>query len=235
VKRIRREHLADVVDHRTVIVPQLGASGVAGHTVRTQSGFRVQFGPIRARDLPLYFALAGEASLAMRQVRFGLKERLALVPVELVGVAPWIFLAGVVLFLLDLVVAPNVGFLAHLHNSWWGFIPYLGAIVIGTVLVSILLPWIPGRAFALKGWFLGLVWVAIYLMAIAPGSSWKQILFLSLILPPISAFLALSFTGSSTFTSLSGVRKEMRIAIPIILLSVTLSLLFLVITNFVSW
>jgi hypothetical protein len=235
VKRIRQEHLADVVDHRTVIVPQLGASGVAGHTVRTQSGFRVQFGPIRAQDLPLYFAQAGEASLAMRQVRFGLRERLALVPVELVGAAPWTFLAGVVLFLLDLVIAPNVGFLAHLRNALWGFIPYLGAIVIGTVLVPILLPWIPGRAFALKGWFLGLVWVAIDLMVIAPGSSWKQILFLSLILPPISAFLALSFTGSSTFTSLSGVRKEMRLAIPVILLSVTLSLLFLVITYFVSW
>ena len=235
VKRIRQEHLADVVDHRTVIVPQLGASGVAGHTVRTQSGFRVQFGPIRAQDLPLYFAQAGEASLAMRQVRFGLRERLALVPVELVGAAPWTFLAGVVLFLLDLVIAPNIGFLAHLRNALWGFIPYLGAIVIGTVLVPILLPWIPGRAFALKGWFLGLVWVAIDLMVIAPGSSWKQILFLSLILPPISAFLALSFTGSSTFTSLSGVRKEMRLAIPVIFLSVTLSLLFLVITYFVSW
>jgi hypothetical protein len=195
----------------------------------------VQFGPIRAQDLPLYFAQGGKASPTMRQVRFGLKERLALVPVELVGAASWIFLAGLVLFLLDLVVAPNVGFLAHLRNGLWGFIPYLGAIVIGTVFVPILLPWIPGRVFALKGWLLGLVWVAVDLTVIAPGSSWKQILFLSLILPPISAFLALNFTGSSTFTSLSGVRKEMRLAIPAILLSVTLSLLFLVISYFVSW
>jgi hypothetical protein len=234
VKRIRRERLADVVDHRTVIVPQLGASGVAGQLVRAQSGFRVQFGPIRAQDLPHYLAQVGKASLAMRQVRFGLKDRLALVPVELAGVAPWAFLAWVVLFLLDLVIAPDVGFLAHLINSLWGWIPYLGAIVIGTVFVPILLPWMPGRAFAPKGWLLGLVWVAAYLIGFAPGSSWQQILFLALILPPISAFLALSFTGSSTFTSLSGVRKEMRFAVPAILTSVALGLLFLLISFFVS-
>jgi hypothetical protein len=223
-----------MVDHRTVIVPQLGASGVAGHTVRTRCGFRVQFGPIRAKDLPRYLAQEGEASPAMRQVRFGLRERLALVPVELVGAAPWTLLAWVVLFLLDLIVAPSAGFSAHLRNSLWGWIPYLGAIVIGTVFVPILLPWIPGRAFALKGWLLGLVWVAVYLIGFAPGSSWQQILFLALILPPISASLALSFTGSSTFTSLSGVRKEMRLAVPAILTSVGLGLIFLVVSFFVS-
>ena len=32
--------------------------------------------------------------------------------------------------------------------------------------------------------------------------------------PAVSAFFTLNFTGCSTFTSRSGVKKEMRIAIP---------------------
>jgi len=34
-------------------------------------------------------------------------------------------------------------------------------------------------------------------------------------IPAMSAYLAMNFTGASTFTSLSGVRKEMRFALPL--------------------
>ncbi len=34
-------------------------------------------------------------------------------------------------------------------------------------------------------------------------------------MPGISAFLAMNFTGASTYTSLSGVRREMRWALPL--------------------
>jgi hypothetical protein len=36
-----------------------------------------------------------------------------------------------------------------------------------------------------------------------------------LIITAISSFVAMNFTGSSTYTSLSGVKKEMKIAIPL--------------------
>jgi hypothetical protein len=36
-----------------------------------------------------------------------------------------------------------------------------------------------------------------------------------LALPPITAYLALNFTGSTTFTSRSGVQREMKWAIPV--------------------
>ncbi len=35
-----------------------------------------------------------------------------------------------------------------------------------------------------------------------------------ILMPMVAAFLAMNFTGASTFTSLSGVRKEMRWAVP---------------------
>jgi acetyl-CoA decarbonylase/synthase complex subunit gamma len=36
-----------------------------------------------------------------------------------------------------------------------------------------------------------------------------------LLIPAVSAYLAMNFTGASTYTSLSGVRKEMRWALPV--------------------
>ncbi|MDO9210860.1 MAG: mercury methylation corrinoid protein HgcA, partial [Deltaproteobacteria bacterium] len=35
------------------------------------------------------------------------------------------------------------------------------------------------------------------------------------LIPAISAYLAMNFTGASTYTSLSGVKKEMRWAVPV--------------------
>jgi len=35
------------------------------------------------------------------------------------------------------------------------------------------------------------------------------------LIPGVSAFLAMNFTGASTYTSLSGVKKEMRYAVPL--------------------
>jgi len=34
-------------------------------------------------------------------------------------------------------------------------------------------------------------------------------------IPAVSAYLAMNFTGASTYTSLSGVKKEMRFALPL--------------------
>jgi acetyl-CoA decarbonylase/synthase complex subunit gamma len=35
-----------------------------------------------------------------------------------------------------------------------------------------------------------------------------------LLMPAIASFFAMNFTGASTYTSLSGVKAEMRIAVP---------------------
>ena len=35
------------------------------------------------------------------------------------------------------------------------------------------------------------------------------------LIPAIAAYLAMNFTGASTYTSLSGVKKEMRWAVPV--------------------
>ena len=54
VKRIEVSGLEQVVNHRKMIVPQLGAVGVAAHQVRKRSGFSVIYGPVRASDIPAF-------------------------------------------------------------------------------------------------------------------------------------------------------------------------------------
>ena len=78
--------LAHVVRHRTIILPQLGAPGISWPEVIRRSGFKVEYGPVRASDLSRYLK-THTATPEMRRVRFPLADRLVLIPVELVHAA----------------------------------------------------------------------------------------------------------------------------------------------------
>ena len=105
--------------------------------------------------------------------------------------------------------------------------------VTGTVVTPILLPFIPGRAFAWKGWLLGLLWTAGFVWL--GGWFIPEFLLLAigylLVLPSLSAFLAMNFTGSSTYTSFSGVIREMKIAVPLIAFSSAVGVILLLIES----
>ena len=214
VRRIESSGLAKIVSHRRLILPQLGAPGVAAHEVAKRAKFHIDYGPIRAEDIPAFMHAGMKATPAMRQARFGFKDRLILTPVEIVSVFKhWAFLTVLALWILGLF---------GLRMFSVDFPAVLGTVIVGAVAVPALLPWIPGRAFAWKGWLLGLVWTAAVIAIRGfPGSpsGWAGSLSYILILPALSAFLAMNFTGSSPITSLSGVVKEMRRAVPLILAS----------------
>jgi acetyl-CoA decarbonylase/synthase complex subunit gamma len=48
----------------------------------------------------------------------------------------------------------------------------------------------------------------------------------------LSSFMAMNFTGSSTFTSLSGVQKEMKTALPVQIAMASLGLTGWILTRF---
>jgi len=50
IGRVQEAELAQVVSHRRLILPQLGAPGVSAHEVQKQTGFRVDYGPVRAAE-----------------------------------------------------------------------------------------------------------------------------------------------------------------------------------------
>lgn len=209
VRRIEATQLRDIVRHRVLILPQLGAPGVAAHEVKKRSTFKVEYGPVLAADLPEYLRTR-RATPAMRRVRFPLKDRAVLIPVELTSLLVAFWLA---VFALRIATAdtPAVGSAA-----------FLAAILAGVVLFPLLLPWIPTRDFSSKGFVLGaMVVLPFVLWSQVAGEGlawWRQAtgsLSLLLIGPSITAFLALNFTGATTFTSRSGVQREIFTYIPI--------------------
>ncbi len=219
VQRIAFSDLTQVVAHREVILPQLSGPGVAAHQVKKQSGFKVIYGPIKATDLPAFLDTGLKATPEMRRKTFTLRERTILVPVELVGTLKWSLLILPLFFL--------AGGLGGHEGFWNGMLRYgpfavvglLSAVAAGAVLTPMLLPWLPGRAFSLKGFEMGLI-TAVILGAFWIGGFSKPggligIAAWFFLIPAIAAYLAMNFTGASTYTSLSGVRKEMRWAVPL--------------------
>ncbi|MFA6411223.1 MAG: mercury methylation corrinoid protein HgcA [Syntrophales bacterium] len=219
IRRITASGLKDVVKHRNLILPQLGAPGVAAHLVRKQSGFKVHYGPILARDVAAYLDAGLKATAAMRRKAFPLRERAVLIPIEIIAVLkPAMIIIPILLLIGGLGGAG--GFVQSMtHDGIFSMIAFLCAIFSGAVLTPLLLPYLPGRAFTTKGISIGLP-VAVALLYAWGGDlrSWREILLGGawlLMIPALSAYLAMNFTGASTYTSLSGVKREMRWALPL--------------------
>jgi acetyl-CoA decarbonylase/synthase complex subunit gamma len=209
VRRIASSGLAEVVTHRRVILPILGAPGVSAHEVARRSGFSVSYAAIRASDLPQYLDNGMVTTQAMREQTFSFYERLVLVPVELVMALKSTAVIMVCLYVLGF-------FMAGSPAGIKAAVAYLGAVVAGVVLGPLLLPWLPGRAFSVKGAVAGLAWSGAWYL-LAEGDAWglPAAMAAFVALPAVSAFYTLNFTGCTPFTSRSGVKKEMRIALPI--------------------
>jgi hypothetical protein len=229
LNRIAIVQLEKVVSHKKLILPQLSAPGVSAHEVLKKSGFKVLYGPVRAEDIKEYIQSGMKATAEMRTVNFSAFDRLVLTPVELVGTFKISLIIFGILFLLNLVGIGPFGLV--------DFYGYIGAVIVGCVLTPVLLPWIPGRAFAWKGWLLGVIWAVLVNVLngwpYAPQYHLLRALGYLLILPSVSAFFAMNFTGCSTFTSFSGVLKEMKIALPAIIISIALGIVLILLNSFI--
>jgi hypothetical protein len=132
-----------------------------------------------------------------------------------------------------------------------GFLASAGAVVAiltGVVLFPILLPWLPTRDFSSKGFILGGLVALPFALAIFLGNPdvtlrqaqdtawWLRVggaLTYLLALPPVTAYLALNFTGSTTFFFNDTATTEIYTYIPImawmfgtgIVLTIVLSLI----------
>lgn len=232
INRINMVKLNQVVKHRNLILPQLGAPGVSAHMVAKFAGFRVIYGPIRAEDLISFLENGLKATKEMREVHFTLKDRAVLVPIEIVHGAIPLAIILLILVLLSVVPPDGPGGLVKiLSGALTAFIPFLGGAITGIILMPLILPWIPGRAFSWKGWLLGFIWATYVNFAPLTFPDWLSSAAVFLIIPAFSAYFALNFTGSTPYTSLSGVKKEMKIAVPLIIASAGLGTLFIVINK----
>ena len=219
VGRIGSSGLAQVVSHRELILPQLAGPGVSAHVVKKSPGFKVIYGPIRAEDLPAFLEAGFKATPEMRLKTFTTRERAVLIPVELVRAFKVAVLALPVIFVMGSLWRAGGFWSNGLSHGLYSVLAILMAILAGTVLTPLFLPWLPGRAFSFKGLISGVLsTLAFMFFQWRSWDTWPdrlEIIAWFLLIPALSAYLAMNFTGSSTYTSLSGVRKEMRRALPL--------------------
>lgn len=214
IESVRRHRLAEVVSHGELVLPQLAAAGVTAREVKRGCGFEIRFGPIRAADIPAYLQQGQRCGETMREVTFTLAERAVLIPVELFLLAKPLAATLVLVFLLS---GFGPSFFSPAAAIDRGLL-LLGATALGiaggAILTPLLLPWLPCRQFWIKGLFSGLAAALVSWLLLAAGLSLPEQSALVLWPVAISSYLAMNFTGSTPFTSLSGVEYEMRRGLP---------------------
>ncbi len=213
IRAMATNRVDKLVSHRTVILPQLAGPGVSAPKASQKTGFKAIFGPIRAADIPAFLAQGMQATSAMREVTFTLKDRLTLTLTEVIH-AWQVVLAtagfSLIAALPYLVSNPSL-FSGQFLLNW---AVYMAAILIGTLLVPFALPWIPFRSFIMKGYLAALPLAAVALPGLLPAMGIPLALSavagtgLWLCGATVSAWQALNFTGSTVYTGHSGVRRE---------------------------
>jgi hypothetical protein len=237
VRKISEVRLDAVVSHRRVILPQLGAVGVNASAVQKKTGFRVSFGPVDAKDIPAYIHAGYKKTQGMSTITFGIIDRVILTPMEInPAVKKFLWLAAGILLIFGL--QPS-GIL--FKPAWSHGLPVLclGLIGVfaGALVTPVLLPFIPFRAFAIKGWIVGMLAVMLTEHIFGTGDNHSPILITAIYIffPALSSYLALQFTGATTFTGMSGVKKELKIGIPIYIGAAGVSLVLLIVFKLKEW
>jgi len=214
VDRIKRISLDKIVIHRRIILPQLSATGIAAHKVKEETGFKVHYGPVRASDIKRFINDGYKADKEMRRVTFRFKDRVKLIPNDFMYGKFYLLGGVIVMFLISSLNKDGFSFKKISIEGGPAILNIFLAYLSGIVVTPMALPYIPTRPFSLKGFYTGLMLFLILLLLNLAGSNVFEILSWFFIITVISSFMAMNFTGSSTYTSLSGVKKEMKIAIP---------------------
>lgn len=232
VTSVAESRLAEIVSHRTLILPQLGAPGVAAHKVRKACGFKVVYGPVEARDLAEFIGAGNVATDAMRSVTFTLRQRFELIPVELVLLGKPLLILLAAAFLLSGIGPDIFSLKAALSRGLAAGVTAVAGVLTGCVLVPLMLPMLPWRQFSPKGALLGAV--AGLLCALRFASGFGEGVALTLLAGTVSSYLAMNFTGSTPFTSPTGVEKEMRRWLPYQIGATALAVIIWLATPFVG-
>ena len=235
VRQVKNVRLDQVVSYKKLILPQLSATGVSALEVKKGCGFEVVWGPVRAKDIPSFLANRQKAAPAMRTVTFDLAERWVLIGVELAQTFKDLLWIVPALFILSGFGPGIFSFSNVWHRGPAAALAVLVGVLSGTLLTPLLLPWIPGRAFALKGSLMGLLFGAVLAIFLLKPVFPVAVLALFLMAIPVSSYLAMNFTGCTPYTSLSGVEKEMRKAIPLQSLSALVGLVLWIVSAFLKY
>jgi acetyl-CoA decarbonylase/synthase complex subunit gamma len=92
---------------------------------------------------------------------------------------------------------------------------YFMGLLAGSAVTPAFLPRIPYTSLAAKGALAGLALAALYLWGLGGEVNRLQGVGILATVTAIASFFALGFTGSTPYTSRSGVKREMVLALPL--------------------
>lgn len=215
IKKISSSPIQKIIKHNTLILPQFGAVGIDAFEVQKKTGFKIKYGPVRIDDLVEYKNNNYKKDNKMKTVTFNFFERFEVTPLELIFSTKYLLSIIAVLTLFgifkkDFQTVLNIG-----------FIPVFSGVITGTILVPLMLPFIPFKFFSLKGVLLGFI-VSFFLTLLIP----QILLPLILITVPLSGFTAMNFTGSTPFTNVSGVKLEVKYFTPVFIVWLAAGIIF---------
>lgn len=73
---LKTSKIEEKVNHRTLILPQLSATGIDPEEIKEKTGWHAKFGPVYAEDLPAYFEQNEIKTPEQSRVKFPLHSRL---------------------------------------------------------------------------------------------------------------------------------------------------------------
>lgn len=206
VRMIKKCQLEKVINHKRLILPQLGAVGTSAYKIKKMTGFEVVYGPVRASDLMRFKENDYTATRDMRTVSFGLADRALLTPLEFMQSLKYSLGVLLVVFIIGLLGRHGVSDLG-------AFVPHLLAIVLtsvlGSVIFPLLFPFLKGRWFTVKALPLTLGWASLVLVLVNHfGLGFYEGLGLILMGMALVEAHALNFTGATPVASYNETKKE---------------------------
>ncbi|NOY81117.1 MAG: 4Fe-4S dicluster domain-containing protein [Kiritimatiellaeota bacterium] len=149
VSALKTSGVENRVDHRELILPQLSATGVNVWALKKRTGWEPRFGPVDIKHLAAYLG-GGESSVARayRHVRFELPDRIVMG--TNLGFSSLLFLA------LPLLVVS-----IWVRGLFWISVPLVFSLA---MLNSVLVFWLPGKPGVQKGFSLGLMVSAAFVV-----------------------------------------------------------------------
>ncbi len=126
VRALRSSGIEEKVDHRRLVIPGLSAPGLEPRVIRDRTGWEALFGPVHMRDLPRFLAY-GSLTREMRSVSFRPIQRLEIGAIWGAPMGSIYLLAGWALAGLEAAVLSAA------------------AALIVSLIVCLLLPWVPVR------------------------------------------------------------------------------------------
>jgi NAD-dependent dihydropyrimidine dehydrogenase PreA subunit len=181
---VKTSRIGEKLNHRVLTLPQLSAPGIDVGLVERETGWRCEFGPVYARDIPAYVAGNFTKTEEMRRAEFPLGDRLEM---AVMWAAPMSLAAAIPVAILGASSLPGV------LGLIWGFSLFLFA------FYDPVMRYVPGPVGLVKTLVLGLMGiagVAIYGLVMA-GWGFLDIVGWGLAILAVALVLGFDLDGTS--------------------------------------